>query len=35
MSEVSIIGIGLSKNSYQFHGAYSDGSVAFRRNASG
>ena len=35
MSEVSIIWIDLSKNSYQFHGSYSDGSVAFRRNANG
>ena len=31
MSEVSIIGIDLSKNSYQMHGSYEDGSVAFRR----
>ena len=31
MSEVSIIGIDLSKNSYQMHGSYADGSVAFRR----
>ena len=31
MFEVSIIGIDLSKNSYQLHGAGSDGSVAFRR----
>ena len=31
MKEVSIIGIDLSKNSYQFHGAHADGSVAFRR----
>ena len=31
MKEVSIIGIDLSKNSFQVHGAYADGSVAFRR----
>ena len=30
MKDVSIIGIDLSKNSYQFHGAHADGSVAFR-----
>ena len=34
MKEVSIIGIDLSKNSFQMHGAYSDGSVAFRRKLS-
>ena len=34
MSEVSIIGIDLSKNSFQVHGAYADGSVAFRRKLS-
>lgn len=34
MKEVSIIGIDLSKNSYQFHGAHADGSVAFRRKQS-
>ena len=32
MREVSIIGIDLSKN--RFHGAYADGSVAFRRKQS-
>ena len=31
MKDVSIIGIDLSKNSFQAHGAYADGSVAFRR----
>ena len=31
MSEVSIIGIDLAKNSFQVHGAGSNGSVAFRR----
>jgi len=31
MGEVSIIGIDLAKNSFQVHGAQSDGSVAFRR----
>ena len=30
MSEVSIIGIDLAKNSFQVHGAGSNGSVAFR-----
>ena len=34
MKEVSIIGIDLSKSSYQFHGAHADGSVAFRRKQS-
>ena len=34
MVEVSIIGIDLSKNSYQLHGARADGSVAFRRKLS-
>ena len=34
MKEVSIIGIDLSKNSFQVHGAYGDGSVAFRRKLS-
>ena len=34
MKEISIIGIDLSKNSYQFHGAHADGSVAFRRKQS-
>ncbi len=34
MKEVSIIGVDLSKNSFQMHGAYSDGSVAFRRKLS-
>ena len=34
MKDVSIIGIDLSKNSYQFHGAHADGSVAFRRKQS-
>ena len=31
MGEISIIGIDLAKNSFQVHGARSDGSVAFRR----
>ena len=31
MGEISIIGIDLAKNSFQVHGAQSDGSVAFRR----
>ena len=31
MKTVSMIGIDLSKNSYQMHGSYEDGSVAFRR----
>ena len=34
MSEVSIIGIDLSKTSFQLHGAHADGSVAFRRKLS-
>ena len=34
MKEISIIGIDLSKNSYQFHGAHADGSVGFRRKQS-
>ena len=34
MVEVSIIGIDLSKNSFQVHGARADGSVAFRRKLS-
>ena len=34
MSEVSIIGIDLSKTSFQLHGARADGSVAFRRKLS-
>ena len=31
VEQVSIIGIDLAKNSFQVHGAHSDGSVAFRR----
>ena len=34
MEEVTIIGIDLAKNSFQLHGAQSDGSVAFRRKLS-
>ena len=34
MGQVSMIGIDLSKRSFQLHGARSDGSVAFRRTAS-
>ena len=34
MKDVSIIGIDLSKNSFQMHGAYGDGSVALRRKLS-
>ena len=34
MEQVSIIGIDLAKNSFQLHGARSDGSVAFRRTLS-
>ncbi len=34
MSEVSMIGIDLAKNSFHLHGAGSDGSVAFRRKLS-
>ena len=31
MKEVSIIGLDLSKRSFQAHGALADGSVAFRK----
>ena len=31
MNDVNIIGIDLAKNSFQLHGARSDGSVAFRK----
>jgi transposase len=31
MGEVSIIGLDLAKRSFQVHGAYADGSVAFRK----
>jgi len=34
MSEVGMIGIDLGKNSFQVHGARSDGSVAFRKKVS-
>ena len=34
MSEVSMIGIDLSKSSFQLHGARADGSVAFRKTLS-
>ncbi len=34
MSEVSMIGIDLAKNSFHLHGAGSDGSAAFRRKLS-
>ena len=34
MYEVSIIGIDLAKNSFQLHGAQSDGSIAFRKKLS-
>ena len=34
MVEVSIVGIDLAKNSFQFHGARADGSVTFRRKLS-
>ena len=35
MKNVSIIGIDLSKNSFQIHGAYADRSVAFRQLGAG
>ncbi len=31
MKKISIIGIDLAKNLFQLHGAYQDGSVAFRK----
>lgn len=31
MSEVTIIGVDLAKRVFQLHGAYNDGTVAFRR----
>lgn len=31
MEEVSIIGVDLAKNVFQFHGAAADGSVLFRK----
>jgi transposase len=31
MGEVSIIGLDLAKRAFQTHGAFSDGSVAFRK----
>ena len=31
MDKVIIIGIDLAKNSFQLHGAWADGSVAFRK----
>lgn len=34
MVEVSIIGLDLAKNSFQVHGASSDGSVVFRKKLS-
>ena len=34
MSEVTLIGIDLAKRVFQLHGAFSDGSVAFRKNLS-
>ena len=34
MLEVSMIGIDLSKSSFQLHGARADGSVAFRKTLS-
>ena len=34
MCEVNIIGSNLAKNSFQLHGARSDGSVAFRKKLS-
>ena len=34
MEQVSMIGIDLAKNSFQLHGARSDGSVAFRKKLS-
>ena len=34
MDQVTIIGIDLAKNSFQFHGARTDGAVAFRRKLS-
>ena len=34
MGEVSIIGVDLSKNVYQLHGAAADGSVVFRKKLS-
>ena len=34
MKEVSIIGLDLAKNSFQLHGASSDGAVVFRKKLS-
>lgn len=34
MSEVTIIGVDLAKRVFQLHGAYNDGSVAFRKKLS-
>ena len=34
MDKVSMIGIDLAKNSFQLHGAWADGSVAFRKKLS-
>ena len=34
MEQVSMIGIDLAKNSFQLHGARSDGSVVFRKKLS-
>ena len=34
MEQVSMIGIDLAKNSFQLHGARTDGSVAFRKKLS-
>jgi transposase len=34
MSEVTIIGIDLAKRVFQLHGAFQDGSVAFRKKLS-
>lgn len=34
MSEVTLIGIDLAKRVFQLHGAFSDGSVAFRKKLS-
>jgi transposase len=34
MSEVTIIGVDLAKRVFHLHGAYNDGSVAFRKKLS-
>ena len=34
MDQANLIGIDLAKNSFQLHGAWADGSVAFRKKLS-